>query len=470
MPSSRRETIAFRLVALPTLAACSVLFSGCQPPLAVDKTTRFEPNYVYAQVIKNQADIETAEPAKPIDALMIEWFGTPDDPKLPPIFETEDDYKSLISLDNLKMAAGPAPQTAEPGQTGLFRQQCATCHGETGQGRGVVAASQNPYPRDFRRGVYKYKTTARADKPTKADLRRTLVEGLDGTQMPRFGKLSAQQVDAIIDYIIYLSIRGETERKILAMLPDYDGEPFLDKSKIAKEPAKAETDKPAAAEGEEAAESAEKPEAYTQETYDEQLELAVEELDGIITKWVGAEDKVEEAAAPEQTVVPGITEGDIPSDQLAASIARGKALFSTQTAACAKCHGETGNGLGQQIPDFDDWTKEWTAKLNPRDRDELLPMLVKGAMMPQPLMPRNLIEGKLRGGRKPAAVYNRILQGIAGSPMPAATLKPAPDQPGLTTDEIWDIVNYVLSLQVQPTGPTDPPPPPATQTQPSPAT
>jgi mono/diheme cytochrome c family protein len=438
-----------RLVALPTVVSLCVLVCGCQPPVAIDKATRFEPNYVFAEVIKIRADVETESPAKAIDDQLIEWFGTPDDPKLPPAFEADESLKSLISLDNLKMAAGPAPLTAEPGETGLFRQQCATCHGETGQGRGVVAASQNPYPRDFRRGVYKYKTTGRASKPTKADLRRTLVEGLDGTQMPRFDKLSAKQIDAIIDYIIYLSIRGETERQLLNLAPDYDGEPYLAKSKITKEgdqPAKTET-----AEGEQA----EAPEPYTEEDYNDQLDEATTTLTDVATSWVDAEDGIEEPAEPEQTVVPGITEGDVAADQLAASITRGKALFSNQTSSCAKCHGETGNGIGQQIPDFDDWTKEWTTgiQIDPRNRDDLLPFLVKGAMIPQPLMPRNLVEGRLRGGRNPAAIYHRILHGIAGSPMPAATLKASPEALGLTTDDIWDIVNYVVSLQAQPTTP-----------------
>ncbi len=374
---------------------------------------------------------------KDVNRLTEEWFGTPDNPKLPPLFEKEESLKDLLSLESLKMAAGPAPLTSAPGDVGLFRQQCATCHGETGQGRGVVAASQNPYPRDFRKGIFKYKTTSRAGKPTKEDLKRILVHGLDGTQMPRFDKLSEKQLNAIIDYVVYLSIRGELERNLLMLAIDEneEGDFLYDKSKIGQTPA------------------GEDKEVYDQEAYDDQISSAEDELTSIAESWTDAADDIEEAEEPEKTVVAGVTGDDVDPAELAASIERGKVVFASQTAACAKCHGETGNGIGQQIPDYDDWTKEWTTQINvdPKDRDELLPFLVSGALPPQPLMPRNLVEGKLRGSRDPNAVYHRIVHGIAGSPMPAASMKQGEEGLGLSNDDVWDLVNYVLSLKAEPT-------------------
>jgi mono/diheme cytochrome c family protein len=410
---------------------------GCeQPPAEVDVVS-FEPNYVYAHATSiREDDVDTTNFLKDIDRLMVDWFGTPDAPKIPEVLSSDDDLKDLISLDNLTMAAGPAPATAAPGNVGLFRQQCATCHGETGQGRGVVAASQNPYPRDFRKGFYKYKTTGRNSKPTRDDLKRTLVQGMEGTQMPKFDKLNDQQINAIVDYIIYLSIRGELERKLLAEAAyEYSPNmPLFDKAKAdAETKVKVDDDE----------------EVYNKELYEEQMELAQTELTDIATTWLDATDEVEELDEPEQTVVAGLDgQQDVDAAELEASIARGKSLFVNTTAACSKCHGETGNGIGSQLPDYDDWTKEWTAQINidPKSQDDVLPFLVRGAMQPQPLPPRNLIEGKLRGGRDPASVYHRLRFGIAGSPMPAATLKQG-DAPGLTSDDLWDLVNYVLSLK-----------------------
>ncbi len=433
-----RTVFSFSKLACAAIASGVLISSGCQQQTMTDAATSFEPNYVYAKVISVRGEIETDKYLKDINRLTEEWFGTPDEPKLPPSFAEDDDLKDLLSLDNLKMAAGPAPATSAPGETGLFRQQCATCHGETGQGRGVVAASQNPYPRDFRKGLYKYKTTSRNGKPTKADLQRVLVHGLEGTQMPKFDKLSEKQLNAIIDYVIYLSIRGEFERQLLGLTMDLDpGVPLYDKSAIGSVIPSDDKDK----------------ESYTDETYNEQLKEAADELADIAMSWVDAEDDVEEADEPENTFVTGITSDDADSAALAASIERGKALFANQTAACSKCHGEAGNGLGPQVPDYDDWTKEWTQQINvdPKSKDEVLPFLVIGALPPQPLAPRNLVEGKLRGGRDPQAIYHRIRYGIAGSPMPAATLKQGEQGLGLSNDDVWDLVNYVLSLKAEPT-------------------
>ena len=70
----------------------------------------------------------------------------------------------------------------------------------------------NPYPRDYRQGAFKFKSTARADKPTTDDLRRILRDGIAGTAMPSFLLLPDDEIDALIEYVKYLSYRGQTER------------------------------------------------------------------------------------------------------------------------------------------------------------------------------------------------------------------------------------------------------------------
>ena len=70
-----------------------------------------------------------------------------------------------LRLELLQAAAGPIGGDAEGNQWGLFRRHCAGCHGISGDGAGPAAAVLDPYPRDFRNGVFKYTSTAGGAKP-----------------------------------------------------------------------------------------------------------------------------------------------------------------------------------------------------------------------------------------------------------------------------------------------------------------
>jgi cytochrome c5 len=131
------------------------------------------------------------------------------------------------------------------------------------------------------------------------------------------------------------------------------------------------------------------------------------------------------------------------ADALNASINRGRQVFVGKVAACSKCHGEKGLGNGQTT-DYDDWTKDWTSRvgLKPENLDELVPLLARGALKPQNAMPRNFAEGIFRGGSRPEDLYRRIIQGIEGSPMPAATFVNGEFE----EDDIWHLINFVRSL------------------------
>ena len=54
--------------------------------------------------------------------------------------------------------------------------------------------------------------------------------------------------------------------------------------------------------------------------------------------------------------------------------------------------------------------------------------------------PRNLRLGVYRGGRRPIDIYYRVFAGINGAPMPGTA------GPAVTNEEMWNIVDYVLSL------------------------
>jgi cytochrome c oxidase cbb3-type subunit 2 len=89
----------------------------------------------------------------------------------------------------------------------VYREQCAICHGEAGDGRGHAAHHFRTLPRDFTLGRYKIRSTASGQVPTDDDLRRTIVGGLPGTGMVRMDHLTDAELSAVIDHIKSLSPR-----------------------------------------------------------------------------------------------------------------------------------------------------------------------------------------------------------------------------------------------------------------------
>jgi mono/diheme cytochrome c family protein len=106
----------------------------------------------------------------------------------------------------------------------VYTQQCAGCHGTTGDGQGPAGRYLNPPPRDYRNGVFKFTSTPRGAKPTREDLRRILKYGAKGTSMPAFRFLSEEDTEAVIDYVQVLSARGELEINLIREATDELGE------------------------------------------------------------------------------------------------------------------------------------------------------------------------------------------------------------------------------------------------------
>ena len=337
----------------------------------------------------------TPDQQSQVATILEAMFGTPDDPVCLP--------ETGLDEAKVRLAAGPVRSDIVGRKNGLYREHCVHCHGITGDGLGPTAAFLNPYPRDYRPGVFKFKSTQRADKPTHGDLVRILHEGIPGTSMPSFGLLSPTQIDALVEYVKYLSIRGETELSLMRYYFELDEE---DQGKLS-----------------------------------ETREFLVDEvLQPIAEKWVAAADAVIEVPEPPADV------------DLAESIAKGKELFYGDRANCVKCHGVTGLGDGQ-ANDYDDWSKNIVkieTKLNSLaggdlDGDErrwissFHQVLDGDALAPRTIPPRNLRQGIYRGGRRPLDLYYRLHAGINGAPMPAVAGT-------VTPEEIWHIVNYVRSL------------------------
>jgi mono/diheme cytochrome c family protein len=293
-------------------------------------------------------------------------------------------------------SAGPVGRNKNKIESGLYRKHCVQCHGITGDGFGPAASLLSPYPRDFRRGTFKFKSTPVGSKPLHSDLIRTVSNGIPGTAMPAFSTLNnskdfSDDVDALAHYVRFLAIRGEVERRIITA---------LDSNALDAETAK-------------------------------------QILMRVAGDWMAAESKV---ISP-----PNLNPNPNEYGRLE-SIARGKAIFESELTACVKCHGSKGEGNGTS-QDFDDWTKDWTirAGIDPVHPSEWRAMKKFGALRPVVDKARNLTWGVLRGGESRKDIYLRLVCGIEGSPMPAIARKEN-GNPGLSESDISDLIEYVLSL------------------------
>ena len=328
------------------------------------------------------AEISLAQRER-IGSLLGRIFGTPDKPVVPD--------EAGLRLNLLQTAAGPIRTAAAGHPAGLYRQHCAACHGITGEGAGPTAAVQYPYPRDFRRGLYKYTSTDRGMKPflgdarQMGDLQRIVRNGIPATAMPRFDRLADAQIDALVEYIRYLSIRGETETWLLQEVVVGD-------------------------------------------------DLSIRRSDVL-------EDAVVPTAAlwsiAQEMVLP---EADAlqhaPTEALAASIERGRVHYRGKNAQCKQCHGLEGRGDGDQTELYDNWNRP-KKRATPEQTAKLAGRFLLGI---QELRPRDFTKGIFRGGDRPIDLYWRVYVGIKGTPMPSTGSDGA-----LTPEQIWDVVNYIRS-------------------------
>ncbi len=94
----------------------------------------------------------------------------------------------------------------------VYERRCIGCHGEEGDGKGSAARFMNPLPRDFTKGIFKFRSTPGKDSlPTDGDLFGTITHGLWGTAMPSWQEISARERLAVIQFIKTFSDRWEKE-------------------------------------------------------------------------------------------------------------------------------------------------------------------------------------------------------------------------------------------------------------------
>ncbi len=291
-----------------------------------------------------------------------------------------------------------------PGGYGLYRRNCLHCHGVSGAGDGPTSAFLYPTPRDYRRGLFKFTSTPNGARPARDDLLRTVKNGLHGTSMPAFeALLTDDEIAQVVDYVIFLSIRGETELELIDIGATSDENDVNTLS----------------------------------------LDVGHEAVDAVINKWKTAQRLVMNPTTPR---TPSTRE----------SILRGRELFLGRVKeaklVCTDCHGTLARGDGQSFVSQNVFNFVVFSG-NPSEREERIAQLDQktkdlwGQKLDDwgnPLRPANLNRGVYKGGRRPLDIYWRIAKGITGAQMPS-------HYPGLINEkQVWDLVNFVLALPYEP--------------------
>jgi len=166
--------------------AMAMLVLGCERSVP--------PAYESSRALASLSKEDVADPEKlrrEINEQLLKHCGTPLEPKL---------------IGHPELSAKHLAHGAE-----VYRLRCAACHGNTGYGDGPAAKTLYPLPRDYSKGIFKFVSVVDGAKPLRDDLMRTVRRGARGTSMPAFGLLPQEDLDAVIDYVLVLTHRGELE-------------------------------------------------------------------------------------------------------------------------------------------------------------------------------------------------------------------------------------------------------------------
>lgn len=101
---------------------------------------------------------------------------------------------ALVSSAAIAAPPKSTPQLIEQGKK-IYTTNCATCHGEKGDGNGPAGAMLNPKPRNFATEKFK-----KGDKPQQVF--DTVTKGLEGTTMAPFGYLPENDRWAVSYYVL----------------------------------------------------------------------------------------------------------------------------------------------------------------------------------------------------------------------------------------------------------------------------
>lgn len=211
-----------------------------------------------------------------------------------------------------------------------YEKRCVSCHGVKGDGQGPGAVFLEPKPRDFTKGIFKFRSSPIGTLPSDQDLMRVISYGVAGTSMPEFSFIPEKERFALVEYIKTFS-------------PDWQD-----------------------------------PTKYGQPV-------------------VGS---------------PFPKEDFIKFNPFIARAKKGRQIFIE---ACVLCHGVEGRGDGESAADLtDDWG--------------------------QPIKPQNLRNKTIKKGPSVQDLYQTILVGVNGTPMPAF-------KDTYSDDDLWNVAAYVLYMR-----------------------
>lgn len=128
--------------------------------------------------------------------------------------DMEMDHSHGEEMDHSSHDMGKGAAKMDKSQTLLARgrniylHMCVYCHGKDGNGGGAAVDYLYPWPRDFRMGVFKIRSTPPGTLPLDEDLYRTIVKGIPGTSMPAWGPaLTSEDVWALVNIVKSFSPR-----------------------------------------------------------------------------------------------------------------------------------------------------------------------------------------------------------------------------------------------------------------------
>lgn len=154
----------------------------------------------------------------------------------------------FLSVALLSVACSPDPTFSEPQVLGgvevapevleqgkrVYGRYCATCHGYSGDGKGVTSFGQWPPPRDFRGAKFKFAGIKDRGLPSDNELRRIITQGLQGTYM-RPWILRDTELNAVIQYIKTFSREGKgfRSKRLKVKPPEIPPDPYQSEDQIA---------------------------------------------------------------------------------------------------------------------------------------------------------------------------------------------------------------------------------------------
>jgi len=100
----------------------------------------------------------------------------------------------------------------------VYEANCAICHGENGNGRGMAAHMLVVQPRDFRPGLFKFRSTPSGALPTDDDLLKVVTNGIRWTAMVGRADLAESERRAVVQYVKTFSPRFANENSPTAIV------------------------------------------------------------------------------------------------------------------------------------------------------------------------------------------------------------------------------------------------------------